>query len=109
MSQRRKRLSDGLRSKVTDVQIKTDRKGKYFYFCTALQELNPQRDLGYVPVCTYRMHQGPVEALDVCKRRSCGMLRKVPNKKTKKLPLACKSLIKVYLPKRKGNYVNRAR
>lgn len=106
--------NDGLKSKVFDTKFYSDKKGKYFYFCNALENiaiLESGQRRAFVPFCGYRTHQGLVDAIDVCKKRSCSMFRKISLMESDKHS-HCDKLYRVYMRKNKKGlkhkrYVNR--
>ena len=105
---RKKHTDDGLQSKVFPTEFERDDRGKFYWFCNALNNLSVNiQGKPYAPTCNYSIHQGLVEDISICNKRHCGMLRLVKLKQYNPKP-RCNSLFKVHTKKEK-RYVNRSR
>jgi len=93
------RKPDGLESSVSKVEFHYDKRGRYFYLCTALDNIiikDKNRKNSYVPFCDFHEHRGLVDDLEVCQSRACTMLKRISFKKNVKPSGMCSKLKKVY-------------
>jgi len=101
---------DKMQSKVLPTKFYNGKNGRFFYFCDALKNISITEEnlrRAYIPFCEFKMHEGLIADISVCKKRNCSMYRKISLMKSQREP-HCSELYLIYVRKNK-NYTNKNR